>query len=115
MPGLRRKASCKEQDLIGMIVKKHTADGKVVLAICDEDILGKYFEDEKAVLDLTSKFYAGSEKNTEELLEMIKEAYIINCAGHKTIEFLKKHNLVDDKTVIRIGGIPFAQIVFLEE
>ena len=39
-------------------VTKHTTpDKRLVLALCDKDILGKKFEDSKRVLDLSSNFF----------------------------------------------------------
>jgi hypothetical protein len=43
-----------------MILKEHKShDGKCVIALCDDDILGKKFEENGLQLDLTSSFYKG--------------------------------------------------------
>lgn len=43
-----------------MIVKMHkTQDNRIVLAVCDNDLLDKKFEEGKMQLDLTSYFYKG--------------------------------------------------------
>ncbi len=94
-----------------MIVKKHINEkAQVLLAICDSDLIGKKFEDEKLHLDLTSNFYKGEEMSEEKILELIEETYIINAVGKKTIEFLKKNELVQEEHIILIDNIPHAQI-----
>jgi len=46
-----------------MIVKSHsTGDGRKVIAICDDSLLGKKFEEGDKQLDLTSEFYQGQKK-----------------------------------------------------
>ena len=44
-----------------MIVKIHNNEGRLILAICDKDILGKKFVEEKKQLDLSSGFYKGEQ------------------------------------------------------
>ncbi len=99
-----------------MIAKIHKSrEGQTFLALCDKDILGKKFEEGKKQLDLTSKFYEGEEKKEKEIKDMIKHVYIINAAGKQTIEFLKKHDLVQEGHIITIDGIPHAQVCVIRE
>lgn len=93
-----------------MIVKKHKSqDGKVIVAICDSNLIGKkYCEDEKQ-LDLTSDFYKGKEIDPEKCDNIIKEANILNIVGEKSIRHCIKKGLLSEKNVMRIAGIPFAQ------
>ena len=62
-----------------MIVKKHSQNNKLVLAICDEDLLGKTIEENDLILDLKSDFYRGEEMNETELkqLRIIKKLEIL--------------------------------------
>ena len=93
-----------------MIVKKHTsADGKIIVAICDSELVGKTFEDGKKFLDISSKFYKGEEKSEEEILEMIKDAYLLNIVGAKSIDFALRHKLIEEKNICKIKDIPYAQ------
>jgi hypothetical protein len=99
-----------------MIVKIHkNPEGQVILAICDSSIIGKEFTQDDLQLDLTSEFYKGEEKSEAELLELIKDAYIINAVGKECIDFLLKHNLIDKENIITIDNIPHAQCVIIRE
>ena len=49
-----------------MIVKKHiTQDKRLILAVCDKELLGRCFEESSLQLDLRGEFYNGEEKDTE--------------------------------------------------
>ncbi len=91
-----------------MIVKKHVNEGKLILAICDSNILGKKFSENNIQLDLTSSFYKGEEINDEKLKELCKMAFSINAVGKKSVSFLKKQRLVSKTT--KVNGIPHAQV-----
>ncbi|MBW3021743.1 DUF424 family protein, partial [Candidatus Woesearchaeota archaeon] len=57
-----------------MIVKKHIShDGRIIVAICDSDLIGKRFEENDKQLDLKSEFYNGESKTEQECLEIIKD------------------------------------------
>lgn len=95
-----------------MIVKAHkTPDGRKILAVCDDDLLGKRFEEGNKQLDLTSGFYRGKEKSEEEIGGMIIGSYIINLVGEESIKLALKLNIVNEKNIIRIKGIPHAQAI----
>lgn len=92
-----------------MIVKKHIANGKLVLAVCDTEILGKKFEEKNFQLDLSSSFYNG--KNIEEeLKKLIKKTYIANIVGEKSIGFFVKEGLLDKDKIVRVANIPHSQL-----
>lgn len=94
-----------------MIVKTHVTPNGKLLAICDSDILGKTFEEGEKQLNLSSQFYQGKEKSDEELSMMLKDAYVINAVGEKSVGFLIEKELIAEDAVMRIAGIPYAQCV----
>ena len=96
-----------------MIVKIHKNEGRLILAICDKNLLGKRFSEGNKQLDLTSDFYKGEEINKEELQELTRKAYIINAVGEKAVSFLIKGGLVSKDKVIKIGKVPHAQVFFI--
>ena len=98
-----------------MIVNKHSQNNKQVLAICDNDLLGKVIEENDLILDLSSEFYSGEEVSENQLKELIKTSYIINAVGEKTINFLKQEKLVDVENIKFIGSVPHVQVVIDNE
>jgi len=99
-----------------MLVKKHsTRDGKLILAICDSELIGKKFAQGKIQIDLTTDFYKGEEKSESEILLMIQEAYILNLVGEKSVKLALKQKLIDETHILKIEGIPHAQCVIVRE
>ncbi len=94
-----------------MIVKIHKSYGKVVLAMCDDDILGKVFEDEDSILDLSSSFFKGEEMDEDVVLNLVKEAHIINAVGKFCVDFLINNNIVQKKDIKKINNTPHVQVL----
>ena len=99
-----------------MIAKKHvTHDRRLILALCDRDIIGKKFSENEAILDLTVDFYKGEELSEKEIERLMKAAYLINIAGKKSVALAKKLKLAEEKHIITIQKIPHAQILVVRE
>lgn len=92
--------------------KIHRSAGKIMLAACDEEILGRRFEDGGLVLDIKKEFYGGG-KIGDEIIELFQKADIINMAGSEIISLAKKEEWISEKGIIKIKGIPHAQIFVL--
>jgi len=96
-----------------MIIAIHKIDGKKIIAISDSDLLGKKFEDGNKQLDLTADFYKGEEKKEAEILEIVKNAYIIQFTGEKSVTFGVKNKIIEKENIIKISGIPHAEGVIM--
>jgi len=94
-----------------MIVKKHSQNNKLVLAICDEDLLGKTIEENDLILDLKSDFYRGEEMNETELKQLLVSTYIINAVGKKSIDFLKQEKLINSNNINFVNSVPHIQLI----
>jgi hypothetical protein len=98
--------------LIKMIVKKHVNAGRLVLAVCDNSLINKRFENSGIVLDLTSKFYRGRKMTKSEFVTLVKKAYIINAVGVGVVGFLINLGVCDSGEVKTLTKIPYIQIIF---
>jgi len=95
-----------------MIIKIHkTPDGRNMVAICDNDLIGKKFEEKNLQLDLTSNFYNGEEKDEQSIIKLLKGAYIINLVGNKAIEMALNLKIITKENIIKIKNIPHAQAI----
>ncbi len=95
-----------------MIVKVHkTEDGRKILAICDNNLIGKKFEEGKMQLDLSSGFYRGEEMSEKELEGLVKGSYIANIVGKKSVKLMVKWGIAKKKRVIKIRNVPHAQAI----
>ena len=95
-----------------MIVKLHkTQEGKKIIAICDNELIGKKFEEKNLQLDLSGSFYKGEEKKEDEIKDLLAGNCIVNMVGDKSIKFGIKIGIIDSKNIIKIKNIPHAQAI----
>jgi len=94
-----------------MIVKVHKQNEKTIVAICDEVLLGKIFEEGDLILDLSSSFYAGVKMTEQEAGDLLRNANIVNLVGEKSIALGKSEDIIDEGKTNTINGIPYAQSV----
>jgi len=98
-----------------MIIKEHiTADRRLILTVCDKEIIGKKFETSKLKLDLNSDFYKGKEKTEKEIIKLFPVAYMINLVGQRSVKLGLKLKIISEKDIIKIKDIPYVQAVSLE-
>ena len=98
-----------------MIVKIHKVEGnKMLLAVCDSELLGKKFEEGNKQLDMTSNFYKGEEKTTREVCDLMRNSYMINLVGEKSIKLALKEELVNEDNINKISDVPYAQVILQE-
>ncbi len=94
-----------------MYMKKYDTEGKLIVAVCDKNIIGKKFMEGELVLKLEEGFYKGDEVCEEEVKEALSCATIANIAGKRSIACAVECGCIDPDTVIFIEGIPHAQMV----
>ncbi|MGD9275584.1 MAG: DUF424 family protein [Candidatus Pacearchaeota archaeon] len=97
-----------------MLIKIHKSYRDVV-AVCDKELLGKYFEEGKFQLDVKVSFFEGDEKNSEEMIEamknLIREDATFNIIGEKSVDCAIKSGIITESSVGKIQGIPFALVL----
>ena len=97
-----------------MYVKLHEGSSKI-LAVCDEDLVGKSFEEGDLYLDVNEEFYKGEKKTKDEVLELLKsnEFQSFNIVGKESISVAVEAGLVSNKNVLTVEGVPHAQSILL--
>lgn len=94
-----------------MIINQIVKNKKLIVAICDSELIGKKIKDNKIILDLNSNFYKGEEKREDEIKEIIRKAYVINAVGKKSVGFLVKLGYISEKEAIKVKNVPHVQIL----
>ena len=98
-----------------MIIAKHTNhDGQTILAVIDDELLGKNYETEELQLDFSQKFYSGTKAEPDTIIGEIKKAYMAVCAGNETIGLLIEKGFISRDDVNIIAGIPYIYITLSE-
>ena len=86
-----------------------------IVAICDSELLGKKFEENKFQLNIKESFYKGEEKDKEEVLEIIKdmskEDATFNIVGKEAVNTALEAGIITKQGIKEIQGIPFALVL----
>jgi hypothetical protein len=85
----------------------------VLLAVCDCELLGKTLREGKIVFKIKEEFYNGRKATVDEAIEMIDNSTIVNLVGKVCVEKAIAHGYVHPEAVIKIEGVPHAQIMKL--
>ena len=83
----------------------------ILIGACDEKLVGKTFREGKFQINVSKEFYDGERITAKKLKKYLENATIANLVGEETIKCAIKLGLVDPECVIRIKGIPHAQMV----
>lgn len=83
----------------------------VVLAVCDCDLLGKTLREGKIVFHIKNEFYKGRKATVEEAVGLIGNSTIVNLVGKNCVEKAISEGYVHPEAVLKIEGIPHAQIM----
>jgi hypothetical protein len=85
----------------------------VLLAICDCEVLGRTLREGKIVFHVNDEFYNGGKVSVEEAVDMIENSTIVNMVGKNCVEKAIAKGYVHPEAVLRIEGVPHAQIMKL--
>lgn len=88
---------------------------RYVVAICDFELLGKCFEENKFQLDVKKSFFEGEKKTEQEVIEIMqnmeREDATFNIIGEKSTNTAIKAGLISKESIKTIQGIPFAMVL----
>jgi len=82
-----------------------------ILATCDCELLGKVLHHGKIVFEVRPEFYKGHRVTLEEAIELAKQSTIVNMVGKRIVKKAIKEGLVHPEAILKISGVPHAQIV----
>lgn len=92
-------------------IKRYKQGQDLLIGACDEKLIGKKFEEGKLQIDVKKDFYDGERIPPEILKKFLEDATIANLVGEETVKCAIDLGLVDPGCVLKIKGIPHAQMV----
>lgn len=88
---------------------------RYVVAVCDSELLGKRFEEDRFQLHVKESFYKGDEKSEAETVEFLKkmaaEDATFNIVGEKSVKAALKAGIINEDSIGEIQGIKFALVL----
>ncbi len=83
---------------------------KNVIAMCDEDLIGKKFEDDHRQIDVSERFYKGELVDEKKVIELLEKGTNLNLFGNNVVDIAIKSGIVKEEEVIEIQGVKHVQI-----
>ena len=91
---------------------------RLVVAVCDSELVGKKFEEGNKTLDVRENFYSGEgSQNIEEkeLIEMMedlsREDATFSIIGEKSVSCALKAGIIRREGIKKVSGISFALVL----
>ena len=101
-----------------MYVKIHVVASnygiREVIAVADEDLIGKILREKHVEFKVSESFYKGEKKTEAEVIDIIKKAGNINFIGKQAVVAGLKAGVISKESIITIQGIPHAQTFALQ-
>ena len=85
----------------------------MLLAVCDSELLGRTLHNGKIVFQIKNEFYKGRKASVDEAVGLINNSTIVNLVGKNCVDKAIVEGYVHPEAVLKIEGIPHAQIVKL--
>ena len=82
----------------------------VFVNVCEKELLGKEFRDDKTVLNVNKEFYGGDEVDMEYAFSLFNEATVVSIVGNYLVEEAIRRGYVHKNAILEVGGVKFAQI-----
>ncbi len=92
-----------------MYLKIHESKNGRIVAVCDEELIGKVLEDKDRVMDLDRYrgFYVGEKANEDQVVVALKKFSSLNIVGKKSVAAALRTVNAD---VMYIKKIPYIQM-----
>ncbi len=86
---------------------------RMVVAVCDKELLGKKFSEGEVVLDINKDFFEGFLTDIDEALHYVENAFTAMLVGENIVQEAIKAGLIHPEAVLKVSGIPYAHVVRL--
>jgi hypothetical protein len=85
----------------------------VLLAACDEELLGRTFSEGKLKLLVDERFYGGELVDEATLGDSLSLATMANLVGERTVRTALEAGYIDEGCSMMLEGVPHAQMVIM--
>ena len=97
-----------------MWVKLHKSS-RTVVAICDDNLLSKTFQEGIKQLQITESFYKGEKMNKVEVISLMryefKSSSTFNIVGKESIKVAIESGIIEKNEFSKVKNIPFTLII----
>lgn len=94
----------------GFSVRTAAFQGRVLVNICDEELVGKVVEEGKLKVHLSKEFYSGEVVEKGEALRLIRTCSVVNLAGERSVSLAVENEIGTPEAIREIEDVPFLMI-----
>ena len=94
-------------------IRVHHHPDEVILAVCDEEVLGQVFRGDGMKIEVSEGFYGGDLVEEDEVRNALRNCSVLNIVGNAVVDIAISEGIVDPGNVIVIGGVKHAQAVIM--
>ncbi|RBI63493.1 DUF424 domain-containing protein [halophilic archaeon] len=96
-----------------MILRERETDEGLLVAVCDDDVLGETFENGDVSLTVTEEFYGGERVDAAEVVDSLSRAAVANIVGTEAVALAIEEGFVDEANVLDLDATRHAQFLRL--
>ena len=94
-----------------MILTERETDEGLLVAVCDDDVLGETFEDGEVSLTVSEEFYGGDEADEQTVANSLARASVANIVGTEAVELAIREGFVEEANVLDVETTRHAQFL----
>ncbi|PSQ25245.1 DUF424 domain-containing protein [Halobacteriales archaeon QS_9_68_17] len=96
-----------------MIVNERETEEGLLVAVCDDDLLGETFEEGNVSLTVTEEFYGGESVDEAAVVDSLARATVANIVGREAVGLAVEEGFVDEANVLEVESTLHAQLLQL--
>jgi hypothetical protein len=94
-----------------VFMKIHRSQNEVLVALCDRALIGKTFCEGELHMKVRDRFYRGTLLEVDDCDPYLKDATIGNFVGKSSVAKALELGLIKEENVVKIEGVPHAQMI----
>lgn len=92
-------------------VRIYNHGDNVIVAVCDEELLGLTFREGDVILDVSREFFGGSKIPIDEVAPLLSKATSAIIIGSKSVNKALEAGFVHPSAIMSVKGIPYAYVI----
>ncbi|WP_121820187.1 DUF424 domain-containing protein [Halostella salina] len=96
-----------------MIVNERETEEGLLVAVCDDGLIGETFEEGEVSLTVSEEFYGGERVDEATVVDSLARATVANIVGRDAVELAIDEGFVDERNVLEVESTLHAQLLSL--
>ena len=94
-----------------LILREHETPKGLLVAVCDEGLIGEEFTGEGVQLTVSEEFYGGELVDPTAVIESLERATVANLVGQEAVGVAIDNGHIDEAQILEVGETVHAQFL----